>query len=194
MGLRGKAIATEVVSPIRCVDSAAGTRVANELCWTSCAAAWSNPSSSNVRAASPTSRHLPSGRLVEMRMSTHTARVKHRQSPPARCQSQSSNPFLSLSSYSGGVSPGWSGPPSLSSRTSSIGDGNFARRTLLNHIDRDGFDGRGPRRLRWSRSSAGGLLRCCTFGPNLGDRLGFPPLHRFALRGRGTLTRLNAEF
>ena len=31
MGLRGKAIATEVVSPILCVDWIAGTKVANEI-------------------------------------------------------------------------------------------------------------------------------------------------------------------
>ena len=52
MGLRGKAIATEVVSLILCVDRTAGTKVTNESCRTSLAAASSNPSSSNARAAS----------------------------------------------------------------------------------------------------------------------------------------------
>jgi hypothetical protein len=68
MGLRGKEIATEVASPIFWVDGVAGTEAANESCLTSWAAASSNPNCSNARAASAPSCHLPSGRLVEMRM------------------------------------------------------------------------------------------------------------------------------
>ena len=78
MGLRGKAIATEVVSPILCVDRVAGTKVANEMVFGPHGRQLRQTPVPQTRGQRPaTSRHLLSGRLVEMRMSTNTSSEHH---------------------------------------------------------------------------------------------------------------------